>query len=191
MTVLYLCFLILSQTRRSKCQNPRTGRSLRLDEAGPQPDHSHCNRPLPINAETIHVEYVDHTTFPFPYSAHSHQAVVHDQLYHTDACPSAPAPTSHGWRGTQRTANTPNPSCTVCPRRILSGTMSGFVIRSLYTRAWNTWIEPSSDDDANSGYVGWNTTERSARAWYLSDVECQTSVSVRSQERETGNENET
>ena len=45
--------------------------------------------------------------------------------------------------------------------------MSGFVIRSLYTRAWNTWIEPSSDDDANSGYVGWNCTERSAREWYL------------------------
>ncbi len=45
--------------------------------------------------------------------------------------------------------------------------MSGFVIRSLYTRAWNIWIEPSSDEDANRGYVGWNATERSARAWYL------------------------
>lgn len=73
-----------------------------------------------------------------------------------------------GWRGADRSANTPSPSRTACPRRILRGTMSGFVIRSLYTRTWNTWIEPSSDDDAKSGYVGWNATERRARAWYLS-----------------------
>ena len=53
------------------------------------------------------------------------------------------------------------------PRKIFSGTMSGSVMRSLYTRAWNTWIEPSSDEDAKSGYVGWKCTERSARAWYL------------------------
>lgn len=45
--------------------------------------------------------------------------------------------------------------------------MSGFVSRSLYTRAWNTWIAPSSDEDAKSGYVGWNATERRARVWYL------------------------
>lgn len=55
----------------------------------------------------------------------------------------------------------------VCPRKILSGTMSGFVMRSLYTRAWKIWIEPSSDEDANSGYVGWKCTARSARVWYL------------------------
>ena len=45
--------------------------------------------------------------------------------------------------------------------------MSGFVIRSLYTRAWKTWIDPSSDELAKSGYVGWKCTERSAREWYL------------------------
>ena len=49
----------------------------------------------------------------------------------------------------------------------MSGTMSGFVIRSLYTRAWKTWIDPSSDELAKSGYVGWKCTERRAREWYL------------------------
>ena len=67
---------------------------------------------------------------------------------------------------------------TACPRRILSGTMSGFVIRSLYTRAWKTWIDPSSDELAKSGYVGWKCTERSAREWYLGWGKTKTRVSI-------------
>ena len=67
--------------------------------------------------------------------------------------------------------------------------MSGFVIKSLYTRAWKTCTDPSSEDDANNGYVGWNCTERSARAWYLSQGDMH-GVSMSAQktdaEKETG-----
>jgi hypothetical protein len=40
---------------------------------------------------------------------------------------------------------------TLCPLRILTGTMSGFVMRSEYTRPWNTCAVPSSLLLANRG----------------------------------------
>jgi hypothetical protein len=43
------------------------------------------------------------------------------------------------------------PGRTLCPLRILTGTMSGLVMRSVYTRPWNTCAVPSSLLLANSG----------------------------------------
>jgi hypothetical protein len=54
--------------------------------------------------------------------------------------------------------------------------MRGSVIRSLYTREWKIWIEPSSEAEAKRGYVGWKWRERIAREWYLSN--CQKCVRI-------------
>ena len=60
-------------------------------------------------------------------------------------------------------SSTPSPSIILCPRRILSGTISGFCMRSVYTVAWKMWIVPSSEELAKRGSEGWKATDRRAR----------------------------
>jgi hypothetical protein len=106
------------------------------------------------------------------YNTYSHvvPAKHPPQAHHTLTAPSAPALRSVGARGAHASASTPSPSRTACPRKILSGTSSGSLIRSANTFAWKTCTAPSSDADAKSGYVGWNATARRARVWYLRAV---------------------
>jgi len=95
----------------------------------------------------------------------SHHCGYIQLLHHTTTFPSAPALTSHGCLFTHLTCNTPSPSLTSCPRRIFRGTISGSVMRSLYTLLWKTWMEPSSEEEAKRGYVGWKWSDRMALAW--------------------------
>ena len=55
----------------------------------------------------------------------------YDYEHHSLTSPSDALLTSHGFSGCHLTSNTPRPSVIRWPRRILSGTISGFCMRSV------------------------------------------------------------